>query len=141
MKTLTKKLGKGEIKWRGVVIPRAKTNLFPPKGVEFELVDGKSKHRVKMDAQSRLRMPGWFRQHKTVKPGDEIVFNKQDGTWTVSLSRLFSTPDEQILDWASEAIEAIKNGEIFGIIRFGGGKFSLEIGNHVKKTEISLEPK
>jgi hypothetical protein len=29
MKILTKKLGKGEINWKGVVIPRSKKALFP----------------------------------------------------------------------------------------------------------------
>ena len=141
MKILTKKLGKGEIKWRGVVIPRAKTTLFPTKGVEFDLIDDRTRHRVKMDAQSRLRMASWFRQHKTVKPGDEVTFSKQNGTLRISLSRSFSKPDEQILDWASEVIEAIKEGEISVVIRFGSGRFSLEIGDHIKKTEIVVGTK
>jgi hypothetical protein len=141
MKILTKKLGKGEIKWGGVVIPRDKTSLFPAQGVEFDLVDEKTKYPAKMDAQSRLRMSSWFRQHKTVKPGDEVTFFKQNGTMRLSLSRTFSRPEKETFDWALEVIEAIRDGEIHGVIRLNGKGFDVEIGDHIKKTEVVVGSK
>jgi hypothetical protein len=138
MKILTKKLGPSEIKWRGVVIPRSKKALFPAPGVEFELLDGRASYQAKMDNQSRLRMPGWFRQHRTVKPGDEVSFYKQNGTMRVSLSRQFSRPAKETFAWALEVIEAIRDGEVEGIFRFEKNGFSVEIGEHVKETQIIL---
>ena len=37
MVILKKALGPGEIKWRGIVIPREKKDLFPQPGVLFDL--------------------------------------------------------------------------------------------------------
>ncbi len=141
MKILTKKLGKGEIRWGGVVIPRDKTSLFPTPGVEFDLVDEKTRHTAKMDNQSRLRMSSWFRQHRTVKPGDEVTFYRQNGTMRISLSRSFSRPEKETFDWALEVIEAIRDGEIHGVIRLNGSGFSVEIGDHIKKTEVVVGSK
>ena len=138
MKILTKKLGKGEIKWRGVVIPRSKTTLFPAPGVEFDLLEAKMAYRVKMDKQSRLRMARWFKQHRTIKPGDEVTFYRQNGTMRVSLSRSFSRPEKETYEWVQEVVEAIRDGEIHGIIRMNKDGFSVEIGEHVKETQVVL---
>ena len=55
---------------------------------------------------------------------------------TASLSRYFSKPEKEIFNWAQEVIEAIRGGEIEGIIRLHKDGFCVEIGDHVKKTEI-----
>ena len=141
MKILTKKLGKGEINWKGVVIPRSKKTLFPAPGVEFDLLEGKTTFKGKMDIQSRLRLAEWFRQHRNLKPGDEITFSKQNGNIKISLSRSFSRPEKETFTWAQEVVEAIRDGEIDGIIRINKKGFSVEIGKHVKETEVILKRK
>ena len=141
MKILTKKLGKGEINWKGVVIPRRKKGLFPAPGVEFDLLEGKTTFRGRMDDQSRLRLAEWFRQHRNLKPGDEVTFFRQNGTMRISLSRSFSRPEKETFAWALEVIEAIRDGEIEGIIRINKKGFSVEIGKHVKETQVMLERK
>lgn len=136
MKFLTKKLGKGEINWKGVVIPRSKKALFPATGVEFDLLEGKTIYKGRMDNQSRLRLAEWFRQHRNLKPGDEVTFSRQNGTMKISLSRSFSRPEKETFAWALEVIEAIRNGEIEGIIRINKKGFVVEIGEHVRETQI-----
>ena len=51
---LTKSLGQGEIRWRGIVIPRRKKELFPPPGVLFDLSDKITTYKVKVDKQYRI---------------------------------------------------------------------------------------
>ena len=136
MEILSKKLGKGEVKWRGVVIPRAKKNLFPPPGVEFDLAEGKTIHKAKMDNQYRIRLASWFRRHPTIKAGDQVTFFKENGRMHIALSKNFSEPERGTLDWAQEVIEAIKEGEVQGIIRIKKNGFIVEIGKHVKETQI-----
>lgn len=141
MKILTKKLGKGEINWKGVVIPRSKKSLFPAPGVEFDLLEGKTTFKGRMDNQSRLRLAEWFRHHRTLKPGDEVTFSRQNGTIKLTLSRSFSRLEKETFAWALEVIEAIRDGEIEGIISINKKGFSVEIGKHVKETQITLETK
>jgi hypothetical protein len=141
MKILTKKLGKGEINWKGVVIPRSKKNLFPASGVEFDLLEGKTTYKGKMDSQSRLRLAEWFRQHRSLKPGDEVTFTKQNGIIRISLSRSFSRPEKETFEWTLEVIEAIRDGEVDGVIRINKKGFSIEIGEHIKETQIVVETK
>jgi len=141
MKILTKKLGKGEINWKGVVIPRSKKELFPAPGVEFDLLEGKNTYKGKMDNQSRLRLADWFRQHRSLKPGDEVTFSRQNGTMKISLSRSFSRPEKETFAWTIEVIEAIRDGEVDGIIRINKKGFSVEIGEHIKETQVTLETK
>ena len=117
MKILTKKLGKGEINWKGVVIPRSKKALFPAVGVEFDLLEGKTIYKGRMDNQSRLRLAEWFRQHRNLRPGDEVSFSRQNGTMRITLSRSFSRPEKETFAWALEVVEAIRDGEVDGIIR------------------------
>lgn len=141
MKILTKKLGKGEINWKGVVIPRSKISLFPAPGIEFYLQEGKTIYRGKMDNQSRLRLAEWFRQHRSLKPGDEVTFSRQNGTMKISLSRSFSRPEKETFQWMIEVIEAIRDGEVDGIIRISKKGFCIEIGKHIEETQITLDTK
>ncbi len=141
MKILTKLLGKGEINWKGFVIPRSKTALFPPVGVEFDLLDGKATFKGKMDSQSRIRLAEWFRQHRNLKAGDEVTFFKENGSMRITLSRSFSKPENQTFDWAHEVLDAVRNREINGIIRINGNGFNVEIGEHIKNTQIIFSAK
>ena len=83
---LTKALGTGEIKWRGIVIPKAKKDLFPQPGVLFDLHDEKTSYRVKLDRQYRIRLAEWFGKHPELKKGDEVVFSRDNGTMNISLA-------------------------------------------------------
>jgi hypothetical protein len=139
MELLSKKLGKGEINWKGIVIPRNKTNLFPAPGIEFDLQEGRTTFKAKMDNHSRLRLSKWFRQHRSLKPGDEIKLSRQNGTIKISLSRSFSRPEKETFEWMIELIEAVRNGEIEGHVHINKKGFYLEIGEHIKETQVSLE--
>ena len=55
MKILTKQIGPAEVKCRCIVIPRGKKALFPPPGVQFDMLEGNMTHKGKMDNQFRLR--------------------------------------------------------------------------------------
>jgi bifunctional DNA-binding transcriptional regulator/antitoxin component of YhaV-PrlF toxin-antitoxin module len=86
MEILRKNIGKGEIDWRGVVIPRDKKSLLPPIGVEFELSDEGNTYKVKVDNQYRIRLSEWFKRHPSIKPGDEVVFSEESGSVRIVLS-------------------------------------------------------
>jgi hypothetical protein len=141
MKILTKKLGPAEVKCRCLVLPRDKKGNFPSPGVEFEILEGKTSHKAKLDNQFRLRAASWFRQHRAVKAGDEITITKDNGSMKISLSRSFSKPENETFGWAHEVLDAIKDGEIFGLVRFTKNGFNVEIGEHVKETQIILKAK
>lgn len=141
MKVLTKRLGPAEVKCRCLVLPRDKKGNFPSPGVEFDIFEGKAAHRAKLDKQYRLRAPSWFRQHRAMKAGDEINISKDNGSMKISLSRSFSKPENETFKWTREVIDAIKDGEIFGILKITGTGFSVEIGDHVKETRIFLKAK
>lgn len=136
MKILTKRLGPAEVKCRCIVIPRDKKALLPPPGVEFDLSEGKATHKARLDNQFRLRAVSFFRQHRGMKARDEITLYKEKGSMRISLSRLFSKPENETFDWACEVLEAIRDREIDGVIRVSGNGFSVEIGEHVKETQI-----
>lgn len=141
MKILTKKLGRGEINWKGFVIPRNKTALFPPVGVEFDLLEDKASYKGKIDNQSRLRLAEWFHQHRNLKAGDEVTFFKENGSIHITLSRSFSKPENETFDWAHEVLDAVRNREINGIIRISDHGFNVEIGEHIKNNQIIFSAK
>jgi hypothetical protein len=141
MKILTKKLRPAEVKCRCLVLPREKKGNFPSPGVEFEILEGKAAHRAKLDNQFRLRSSSWFRQHRAVKAGDEITISKDNGSMKISLSRSFSKPQNETFGWAHEVLDAIKDGEIYGLIKVNKNGFNVEIGEHVKETQIVLKAK
>ena len=85
MVILSKQLGPGEVRWKGIVLPRKQKDQFPPPGVLFDLSDGQTTYKVKVDSQYRIRLPEWFGNHTTVKAGTEIVFSKENGTLHIGL--------------------------------------------------------
>jgi len=87
MVILKKALGPGEIKWRGIVIPREKKDLFPQPGVLFDLSDKTNIYKVKVDSQYRIRLAEWFGNHPELKTGDEVVFSKDNGAMYISLTQ------------------------------------------------------
>ena len=73
MVILSKKIKAGEAKWKGVVIPRSQKHLFPAPRMLFDLSDGRSTYKVKIDRLYRVRLSQWFANHSEVKAGDEII--------------------------------------------------------------------
>jgi len=141
MKILNKKLGPAEVKCRCIIIPADNRTSFPAPGVKFDLFEGKVTHQARLDSQFRLRAPSWFRQHSAVKAGDEVTFLKENGTTRISLSRFFPKPENEAIGWGHEVLDAIKGGEIYGVITLSGNGFSVEIGEHVKETKIIFKAK
>ncbi len=45
MVILSKRIKAGEVRWRGIVIPRSKRDLFPSPGVVFDLSDEKDVYK------------------------------------------------------------------------------------------------
>jgi hypothetical protein len=98
MEILTKKLGEGEVKWKGIVIPRKKKDLFPSPGTEFDLLEDHTTFKASVDKQYRIRLAPWFRKHPTIKAGDQVTFLKQNRKMRISLSKNFSEPDKATID-------------------------------------------
>ncbi len=136
MEILTKKLGDGQIRWGGIVVPKRKLPLFPPAGKEFDLWEGKTAFKAKMDDYSRLRTPDWFHQHPNLKAGDAVTISKENGRMRIALSKNFPEPTKSGIEWALEVIEAIRDGEVFGTIRLNKNGYTVEIGDHVKETRV-----
>ena len=141
MKILTKKLKPAEVKCRCIVIPITKRTLFPSPGVEFKLIEGETAYKGRLDSQFRFRAASFFQHHRSLKPGDEVTFLKDNGHMRISLSRYFSKPENKTFSWAHEILDAIKDGEIDGIIIVTGKGFCVEIGEKVKETQIIFKAK
>ncbi|MBA7652241.1 hypothetical protein ES703_60071 [subsurface metagenome] len=53
-----------------------------------------------------------------------------------------SNAEREAIKWAQEALEAVRRGEVPGLILIGGGKFYLELSSELTQTEIRVqEPK
>jgi hypothetical protein len=141
MKILTKKLKPAGVKCRCITIPSTKRTLFPSPGVEFKLMEGKTTHKGKLDSQFRFRAATFFQDHRSLKPGDEVTFLKDNGHMRISLSRYFSKPENKTFSWAHEVLDAIKDGEVDGIVTVTGKGFCVEIGKQVKETQIIFKTK
>jgi hypothetical protein len=138
MEILNKALGKGEVNWKGVVLPREKKSLFPAPGIYFDLVDGKEVYKVKLDGQFRIRLAPWFQQHPAIRPGDRIIISRDNGRMHIALSKNFSEPERGVFEWVEEVMQAIRNGEIHGILELRQDGFSVKIGKELKETEIKF---
>lgn len=133
---LTKKLGPAEIQCRCIVIPRGKKGFFPQPGTKFDLAESNITHKAMLDKQFRLRAVTWFRQHRNLKPGDEVTFLKENGKVRIMLSKNFADPNKETIEWAKDVLQAIGDDELPGRIRFNKNGFSVEIGPHIKRTEV-----
>ncbi|MBA7478528.1 hypothetical protein ES707_13953 [subsurface metagenome] len=49
-----------------------------------------------------------------------------------------SNAEREAIKWAQEALDAVRKGEVSGIILIGGGKFYLEIGTGVTQTQVLM---
>jgi len=53
-----------------------------------------------------------------------------------------SNAEREAIKWAQEALDAVRKGEVLGIVLIGGGKFYLELGPGVTQTQVLVrEPK
>lgn len=52
---------------------------------------------------------------------------------------VITKPMRDALDLLEEAVKSVRTGDVAGKLLIGGGKFYLEIGTHVKTTEINLK--
>ncbi|KKK63196.1 hypothetical protein LCGC14_2996720, partial [marine sediment metagenome] len=53
-----------------------------------------------------------------------------------------SHAEREAIKWAQEALDAVRKGEVQGIVLIGGGKFYLELGTGVTQTQVLVrEPK
>ncbi len=53
-----------------------------------------------------------------------------------------SNAEREAIKWAQEALDAIRKGEVPGLVLIGGGKFYLELSPGLAQTEIRVqEPK
>ena len=94
MVILSKKIKAGEVRWKGLVVPKNKKDLFPNPGVLFDLYDGKTTYKVKLDRLHRIRLAQWFANHPEVKAGDEIIFSKENGAIHIRLGK--TTPSKTV---------------------------------------------
>jgi hypothetical protein len=52
---------------------------------------------------------------------------------------VITKPMRDALDLLDEAIKSVRSGDVAGYLLIGGGKFYLEIGTHVKTTQVNLK--
>ena len=138
---LTKTIGPAEVKCRCIVIPREKKGFFPPPNTRFDLVDGNITHQAILDRQFRLRAVSWFRQHRSLKAGDEVTFYKENSLIRISILRSFSKPQNESFTWMHDVLNAISDREINGTICLNDHGFSVEIGDHINETQIIVSNK
>jgi len=50
-----------------------------------------------------------------------------------------TTGERDSLKWAQEALEAVRKGEVAGLVLIGGGKFYLELSPGRTETEIRVQ--
>ena len=89
MEILRKQLRPAEVNRRCVCIPKQKWHLFPKVGQSLVILDSEAGcvYEVVVGSQYRLGMASWYREHDEVRPGDEIVFWKENGNMRVDVSR------------------------------------------------------
>ena len=87
----------------------------------------------------------------TIQVGDPVkatLFEAED-YWHILMPRegfprevSLSNAEREAIKWAQEALEAVRKGEVPGLILIGGGRFYLELSPELTQTEIRVqEPK
>ena len=132
MVILSKKIKAGEVRWKGVVIPRSKKELFPAPGTLFDLYDGRSTYKVKIDRLYRIRLSQWFANHSEVKAGDEIIFSKENGAMYIRLGKTVPSKTVSLKDLLGRDT---KEGKIIDIQQTPDGTVAIVQST----TEVPLE--
>jgi len=87
----------------------------------------------------------------TIQVGDTVkatLFEAED-YWHILMPRegfprevSLSNPEREAIRWAQEALDAVRKGEVPGLVLIGGGKFYLELSPGLDQTEVKVqEPK
>lgn len=132
MVILSKKIKAGEVRWKGVVIPRSKKDLFPTPGTLFDLSDGRSTYKVKIDRLYRIRLSQWFANHPEVKAGDEVIFSKENGAMHIRLGKTVPSKTISLKDLLGRDT---KEGKIIDIQQTPDGPVAIVQST----TEVPLE--
>lgn len=155
METIVKKLQAAEIKRRSVCIPKDKQHLFPGIGEKLTLKDELtgSLYEAIVGSQYRIRMPSWYEEHNGVQAGDIITFRYDDGKISVNIEPKRMTKsvnvferrggrlsifEGRVLDLIIEAFAEIENNGIVAKVRVAQNGITVEWGDHIKSTEITL---
>lgn len=155
MEIMTKKLNPAEVRRRAVCVPKEKQPMFPAIGQTLMITDEQSgsAYDVLVGTQYRLCMSRWYDDHKEARPGDEIVFRKQDGMMSVAVSpddgrdpARGSSPQgidssgirRQVLDIAMEVLTGIEDGTIKARVVMKDNSFSVEWGDGITESEVVI---
>jgi len=155
METIVKKLQEAEIKRRSVCIPKDKQHLFPGIGEKLTLRDELtgSMHEAIVGSQYRVRMQRWYEEHNGVQAGDTITLRQKNGTMSVNIEPKRMTKsvhmferrggrlsifEGRVLDLIIEAFAEIENNGIAAKVRVAQNGITVEWGDHIKSTEITL---
>lgn len=87
----------------------------------------------------------------TIQVGDTVkatLFEAED-YWHLLMPRegfprevSLSNPEREAIKWVQEALDAVRKGEVPGLVLIGGGKFYLELSPGLTQTEVKVqEPK
>ena len=117
-----KRIKRGEIKWGGIAIPRAKKAMFPNPRTPFDLHDEKTIYRVEVDEQFRLRFPEWLKNHPQVKAEDQVVFLRENGTYSIKLAETVTNKSVSLRDLLGKDI---KEGKIIDIQQTPSGTVAI----------------
>ena len=155
MEMIVKKLQAAEIKRRSICIPKDKQLLFPGIGEKLILNDELtgSIHETIIGSQYRIRMPSWYEEHNGVQAGDTITLRQDNGTLSVNIEPKRMTKsaymferrggrlsifEGRVLDLIVEAFAEIENNGIAAKVRVTQNGITVEWGDHIKSTEITL---
>jgi len=84
----------------------------------------------------------------TIQVGDPVkaTLFEADDYWHILMPRegfprevSLSNAEREAIKWAQEALEAVRKGEVPGLILIGGGKFYLELSPELTQTEIRVQ--
>ena len=84
----------------------------------------------------------------TIQVGDPVkaTLLEAEDYWHILMPRegfplevSMSKAERESISWAMEALEAVRKGEVPGIVLIGGGKFYLELSPGLTQTEIRVE--
>ncbi len=155
MEDFTKELQWAEIRRRNVCIPKGKQHLFPKIGQKLTAKDEQtgSLHEVAVGSQCRLIMPSWYGEHKGIRAGDMITFRRDNGSMSIGItprkatnaaymferrSGKLSIMEGKVFDLIIDALAEIEEGGIPAVVRVGQNGISIEWGESIKSTEITL---
>jgi len=110
-------------------------------------------HETIAGSQYRVRMPSWYEEHNGVQAGDTITLRQKNGTMSANIEPKRMTKsvhmferrggrlsifEGRVLDLIIEAFAEIENNGIAAKVRVAQNGITVEWGDHIKSTEITL---